>query len=197
VQIPVRHQAAGGASPLQAGIRLIPLSLTIQFGAMLVAVLAQKRRMPPVYLAFFGATGQVIGIIFMSRGSIEHPNWRALYGLEALTGLCVGIGIGVVTLMAPYATEKRDHGTHAQSPNRATLMTINSRRNSLHRAIPVFRRCHGPCYHNGCKQHLAEEYITEGFGAAIRRSCFSGHGCYQYFSGLVAGDCARHLCQEF
>jgi hypothetical protein len=82
----------------------------IQIGAMLVAVLAQKRRMPPVYLSFFGAVGQLIGCIFMSRGDPEHPEWKALYGLEALTGICVGMGIGVVTLMAPYATEKRDHG---------------------------------------------------------------------------------------
>lgn len=111
IQIPLRFQAASGASPLQAGIRLIPLSVTIQFGAMLVAVLARKRRIPPVYLSFVGAAGQLVGCVLMFRGSPDHPDTKALYGYEALTGICVGVGIGVVTLMAPYATEKRDHGT--------------------------------------------------------------------------------------
>jgi hypothetical protein len=110
VTIPLRYQAAAGVSALQAGIRLIPMSLTVQIGAMLVAVLTKKRRMPPIYLLFVGATLQMIGCIFLSRGSPDHPNWNGLYGFEAMTGIGVGITIGVVTLIIPYATEKRDIG---------------------------------------------------------------------------------------
>ncbi|PVH96850.1 drug resistance transporter [Periconia macrospinosa] len=88
IQIPLRFQTANGTSPLQAGIRLIPLSITIQL---------------------------VIGCVLMSRGNPESPEWRALYGFEALTGFCVGMVIGVVTLMTPYTTAKRDHATATSS----------------------------------------------------------------------------------
>lgn len=81
---------------------------------MLVAVLAKNRRMPPVYLSFIGALFQLLGLLFMSRGSPTNPNWQALYGLEILAGTGVGLGIGVVTLMTPYVTEKRDLGTWKQ-----------------------------------------------------------------------------------
>lgn len=63
IQIPLRYQAASGSSPLQASIRLIPFMVTIQVGGMLVAALATKRRMPPVYLSFLGAICQLFGCI--------------------------------------------------------------------------------------------------------------------------------------
>ncbi|CAI6237031.1 unnamed protein product [Periconia digitata] len=108
INIPIRYQAAVGSSPLSAGIRLIPFSLTLQLGAGLVAGLAKKRRMPPVYLSFAGGLFQLLSLIFMSMGKATNPDWQALYGLEVLAGTGVGMGNGVVTLMTPYVTEKRD-----------------------------------------------------------------------------------------
>ncbi|KAL9097924.1 MAG: hypothetical protein Q9165_000250 [Trypethelium subeluteriae] len=64
--------------------------------------------MPPIYLILVGATFQVTGCIFLSRGSHEVSDWRGTYGNEAITGLGVGLGIGVVTLMTPFVIEKRD-----------------------------------------------------------------------------------------
>uniref|UniRef100_A0A8H7NQR2 Major facilitator superfamily (MFS) profile domain-containing protein n=1 Tax=Bionectria ochroleuca TaxID=29856 RepID=A0A8H7NQR2_BIOOC len=115
ITIPVRYQASVGVSPLQAGIRLIPLSLAIQVGAMLVAGLTKKRRLPPIYMLFVGAAFQLIGCIFLSRGSPEDPDWKGLYGLMVLTGLGIGLNIGVATLMMPYITEERDKATATSS----------------------------------------------------------------------------------
>ena len=97
-----------GLSPLQAGIRLIALSLTIQIGSMLVAVLAKNGRMPPIYLLLVGAVFQLVGCVCLSRGSTKNPDWNGIYGFEVINGIGIGLGIGVVTLMTPFAIEKRD-----------------------------------------------------------------------------------------
>jgi O-antigen/teichoic acid export membrane protein len=83
---------------------------------MLVAGLTKKRRLPPIYMLFVGAAFQLIGCIFLSRGSPEDPDWKGLYGLMVLTGLGIGLNIGVATLMMPYITEERDKG-ESQSPS--------------------------------------------------------------------------------
>ncbi|KAI0144466.1 drug resistance transporter [Xylariaceae sp. FL1272] len=111
ITIPMRYQTSSGLSPLQAGIRLIPLSLTIQIGAMLVAVLTKRGRLAPFYLLLTGAILELIGCVFMSRGPVETPDWHALYGFEVVTGVGVGLSIGAVTLMIPYAIEDRDRAT--------------------------------------------------------------------------------------
>ena len=108
--IPLRYQASAGVSPLQAGIRLIPLSVTIQIGAMLVALLTKKRRMAPIYFLSVGVALQLIGCVFLSRGVPDNLDWNGLHCIEAVTGIGVGISIGVVTLMIPYAIENRDRG---------------------------------------------------------------------------------------
>ncbi|KAI1179865.1 drug resistance transporter [Nemania sp. FL0916] len=111
ITIPMRAQASAGDSPLQAGVRLIPLSLTIQIGAMIDAILTKKRRLAPIYLLLAGASLQLIGCVFMSRGPPQHPDWHALYGIEVVTGIGLGLSIGAVTLMIPYAIEDRDRAT--------------------------------------------------------------------------------------
>lgn len=108
IQIPIRSQAAIGMSALSAGVHLIPFTLAMEFGAMLVAMLITKRRLPPVYLALVANVMQLVGVVLLSMGSPDNPGYRAMYGIEAVLGLGVGAAIAVTTLMMPYATEKRD-----------------------------------------------------------------------------------------
>ncbi|KAI0883457.1 putative multidrug resistance protein fnx1 [Annulohypoxylon maeteangense] len=108
IQIPVFSQAAIGISALGAGVHLIPYTLAMEIGAMLVAMVIAKRRLAPVYLALVATVMQLVGVVLLSTGSPESPGYSAMYGIEAVLGLGVGAAIAVTTLMMPYATEKRD-----------------------------------------------------------------------------------------
>ncbi|KAI1772029.1 major facilitator superfamily domain-containing protein [Hypoxylon cercidicola] len=108
IQIPIRYQTAVGGSPLQAGLRLIPLSVSGPLGTMIVAVIVKNRRAPPLYLSFFGQVFQIIGIVFLSQGSPDNPDWNALYGIQVVVGLGMGCCIGTAALLTPWTVEKRD-----------------------------------------------------------------------------------------
>ncbi|KAI1205341.1 putative multidrug resistance protein fnx1 [Annulohypoxylon truncatum] len=108
IQLPIRYQTTVGASPLQAGVRLLPFVMCGPIGVTLVAMLSKKRRVPPIYIGLVGSIFQMLGLIFMARGPPNNPDWTPLYGLEVLTGMGMGISIGFVTLLTPYIAEKRD-----------------------------------------------------------------------------------------
>ncbi|KAI1490504.1 major facilitator superfamily domain-containing protein [Biscogniauxia mediterranea] len=107
-QIPLRYQTAGALDPLQAGIRLLPFSLSGPIGSIFSAGISKRLRVPPLYLMFLGSIMQIIGIIFTSRGSPGDYNWSGLYGLEVVVGLGFGFCLGASTLLTPFVLEKRD-----------------------------------------------------------------------------------------
>lgn len=109
-QLPLRYQTAAGLDPLQAGLRLLPFSLSGPLGSILSAVSAKKLRVPPLYIMLLGSVVQTIGIIIASRGPLDEPAWPALYGLEVAAGLGFGFCLGAATLMTPFVFEKRDLG---------------------------------------------------------------------------------------
>ncbi|KAI0106918.1 putative multidrug resistance protein fnx1 [Daldinia grandis] len=108
IQLPIRHQTTVGASPLQAGVRLLPFVLCGPLGVILTASISKNQRIPPLYSALVASIFQMLGLIFISRGPADDPDWAPLYGLEVLVGLGMGMGIGIVTLLIPYVTERRD-----------------------------------------------------------------------------------------
>ncbi|CAJ2502289.1 Uu.00g096830.m01.CDS01 [Anthostomella pinea] len=108
IQIPIRSQAAVGMGALSAGVHLIPFTLAMEIGAILVATIIAKRRLPPVYLALVAGVLQLVGVVLLSEGSPNNPGYSAMYVIEVILGLGVGAVIAVTTLMMPYATEKRD-----------------------------------------------------------------------------------------
>lgn len=108
IQVPIFSQAAVGTSALGAGVHLIPYTLAMEIGAMLVAASIAKRRLPPVHLALVEAVMQLVGVVLLSVQSPNNPGYRGMYGIEAIIGLGVGAAIAVTTLMMPYATEKQD-----------------------------------------------------------------------------------------
>ncbi|KAI2783795.1 putative multidrug resistance protein fnx1 [Daldinia loculata] len=108
IQLPIRYQTSVGASPLQAGVRLLPFVLCGPLGVIITASISKKRRVPPLYSALAASILQMLGLIFISRGPADNPDWTPLYGLEVLTGLGMGMSIGIVTLLTPYVAENRD-----------------------------------------------------------------------------------------
>jgi hypothetical protein len=116
IQIPLRFQAVNHESPWQAGVRLIPLGMAVPVGAGLTAAICGKRRLPIIYLLFVASMLQILGLVFMSRLTLDRILWKGQYGLQFVTGLGCGISIGVVTLMTPFVIEKRDLGKFVSLP---------------------------------------------------------------------------------
>ncbi|KAI1759003.1 putative multidrug resistance protein fnx1 [Hypoxylon sp. FL1150] len=108
IQLPIRYQTTVGSTPLNAGIRLLPFVLCGPLGVTLTAAISKKRRVPPIYVGIAGVLFQILGLAFIAEGPADNPDWTPLYGLEILTGLGMGISIGIVTLLTPYIAEKRD-----------------------------------------------------------------------------------------
>lgn len=108
IQLPIRYQTTVGASPLQAGVRLLPFVMMGPIGVTITAMISKNRQVPPIYIGLAGSIFQMLGLIFMARGPADNPDWTPLYGLEVLTGMGMGISIGLVTLLTPYMVEKRD-----------------------------------------------------------------------------------------
>ncbi|KAI6087384.1 putative multidrug resistance protein fnx1 [Hypoxylon rubiginosum] len=108
IQLPIRYQTTVGSTPLNAGIRLLPFVLCGPLGVTLTAAISKKRRVPPIYAGIAGVLFQILGLAFIAEGPSDNPDWTPLYGLEILTGLGMGISIGIVTLLTPYIAEKRD-----------------------------------------------------------------------------------------
>ena len=109
-QLPLRYQAAADLSPLEAGIRLIPFAVCGPVATITCTALSKNKRVPPLYLGIFGALLQIIGLVFMSRGKLDDPQWPALYGFEVLAGLGFGCCIAMATLLCPFIVEKNDLG---------------------------------------------------------------------------------------
>ena len=109
-QLPIRYQNAVDMSPLQAGLRLLPFSLTGPVGSIIAASLAKYLRIPPIHLMICGRILQILGIIFASRAPTGKPDWNGLYGLEVVVGLGFGFCLGAATLLTPFVLEKRDLG---------------------------------------------------------------------------------------
>ncbi|KAF2643545.1 putative multidrug resistance protein fnx1 [Massarina eburnea CBS 473.64] len=120
IQIPLLYQAVNGESPWHAGVRLIPFGGAVPFGAGLSAALCGKRRIPIIYMLFPALVFQAVGLVFMSRMTLDHILWKGQYGLQFMTGLGCGISMGVVTLMIPAVIERRDLAT-------ATATTVQVR----------------------------------------------------------------------
>jgi hypothetical protein len=126
ITIPIRSQAAIGLTALNAGVYLLPYTLSMELGAFLVAMVVKRRRLVPMYLGLLAAVLQLVGVSLLSLGPIEDPAYKAIYGIEVVVGLGVGAAIAVTTLMMPHATEKRDLCTFLprfQSPPRWVLPT--------------------------------------------------------------------------
>lgn len=108
--LPLRYQTAGALSPLQAGLRLLPFSLSSPVGSIFAAGFAKGMKLPPIYFMLLGFVMQIIGLVFASRSSIHDPNWSGLYGLEVVIGLGFGLCLGAATLVTPFVLEKADLG---------------------------------------------------------------------------------------
>lgn len=108
--IPQRFELVYGTSGLDAGVRLIPFTVTMPAGSIFASTLAGKRKVPPLYLLLVGSFFQVLGFALLGTlpSTLDIPS--RIYGFEIIAGWGCGINFALLFIMIPWVNDKRDHG---------------------------------------------------------------------------------------
>lgn len=110
VLLPQRLQTISGVSPLAAGIRLLPYTFGAALGAVFATIIGSKRRIAVMYILFFGALLQLLGLLLLSNFPITRDLPGKAYAFETLAGVGVGVTFGILILATPYVASTRDPG---------------------------------------------------------------------------------------
>ncbi|MCJ1349663.1 hypothetical protein MMC31_007904 [Peltigera leucophlebia] len=108
VILPQRFQTTSGASPLSAGIRLLPYTFGAALGAVFANVIGSKRRIAVIYILFLGALLQLLGLVLLSTLPATRDLPGKAYGFETLAGVGVGVTFAILVLATPYVASPRD-----------------------------------------------------------------------------------------
>lgn len=115
-QIPQQYQIVKNLSPLQAGVRFIPFTIAAPVGSVIAPTIGKIFKVPLVYLVLVASTIQVVGYaLFTTLPTSTHIE-AAQYGYQIIAGFGCGINITLLSLMTPFAVEKRDQGTSKALP---------------------------------------------------------------------------------
>ncbi|KAI0150189.1 major facilitator superfamily domain-containing protein [Xylariaceae sp. FL1272] len=106
--IPQRFQLVYGTSGLTAGVKLIPFSITLPFGAIFASILAGKPKIPALYLVISGSLLQIIGFSVLGTLPTTVSIPPSIYGGEFLAGLGCGMNFSLLFIMIPLINESRD-----------------------------------------------------------------------------------------
>lgn len=109
-QLPQRSQIVAGVSPLMAGVRLLPFTVSAPLGSIMASIVAGKAKIPPIYLVIGASSLQVIGFALLSTLPSTNRTLQAQYGYEVIAGLGCGVNISTLMLMTPFSVEKKDQG---------------------------------------------------------------------------------------
>lgn len=124
-QLPQRSQIVANVSPLMAGVRLLPFTVSAPLGSIVASIVAGKAKIPPIYLVIGASSLQVIGFTLLSTLPITNRTSQAQYGYEVIAGFGCGVNISTLMLMTPFSVEKRDQGTYVARLQWKTLRSTN------------------------------------------------------------------------
>lgn len=108
--LPQRFEIVNQLTPFHAAIRFIPFTVSSPVGSMLAPTIAKAFRIPLMYLLMVGSAIQIVAFALLGTMPNQHAIPARQYGYEFLGGFGCGISSPILTLMTPFATEKRDHG---------------------------------------------------------------------------------------
>lgn len=110
IDLPLRFQTVNDASPLEAGIKLLPFIGLVPVGAMAASAVMGKPKVPPIHVTFVGSAIQLAGFVLLSTAPVSTRLPNSFYGFEAIAGFGLGVTYATVTILCPFVAEKRDLG---------------------------------------------------------------------------------------
>ncbi|PWY84704.1 MFS general substrate transporter [Aspergillus sclerotioniger CBS 115572] len=108
LELPGRFQTLNNNSGLDAGIHILPLTLTIALGSGLTGRLTARGRVPPFLVFVVAAILQVLGVglLYSVHPSTALP--ARLYGYQILSGLGIGLSLTTAMMVMPSIVDKRN-----------------------------------------------------------------------------------------
>ena len=117
IELPQKFQAVNSVSPLNAGVRLLPFSLSCAVASALTGVFTSGLKIPPIFVISVGAILQTVGLAL----SFALPNglnvYASQYGFEALAGFGVGLSLSTLLSVTRFVVQKSDLGTYPKRGN--------------------------------------------------------------------------------
>lgn len=109
-ELPERFQLVYGLSGLESGIRLIPFSVAVPVGTGLASGIANKFRVPAIYIIIAGSCVQVIGFALLATLPVTLYIPSRIYGFEFIAGFGCGMNFTPLFLLIPPVVSSRDQG---------------------------------------------------------------------------------------
>ncbi len=110
INLPQRFQIVNGLSPVDAGIRMLPLLLVSALGAGIPGAIVSKKNVSWHVLVLSNAL-QVLGLGLMSSLPSTEAVPRDQYGFQAILGMGFGPGLSSLVIMTRVEVEDDDLGT--------------------------------------------------------------------------------------
>ncbi|KAF7949128.1 hypothetical protein EAE96_008297 [Botrytis aclada] len=109
--LPQRIQNTNNMSPLQAAIRIMPLSVGSATGGISGSIITGTGRIPPIYIMWFYSIVTAIGLGLLTTLPTGVEITSTLYGFEFLAGFGLGGTFSIPMLIIPWVVEARDLST--------------------------------------------------------------------------------------
>ncbi|KAI1402311.1 major facilitator superfamily domain-containing protein [Hypoxylon fuscum] len=121
-QLPQRFQLVHGLSGVEAGVRVIPFTITATFGIMVSSTVASKFKIAPVYIALVGSCISVVGFALLGTLPFSEDIPPQIYGYEILAGFGWGTNWAVLFIMVPFVISGRDKAVAMGSASEFQMM---------------------------------------------------------------------------
>ena len=110
IQIPQRYQIVNDASALEAGVRLLPLTLCASVGTVVANMLASTLRIPPVFIILLGTALQILGATLLS--TLPTHIIPREYSHEVFLSIGIGLNLGILIPFVPQIIRDKDQGEY-------------------------------------------------------------------------------------
>lgn len=109
-QLPERFQLVYALTGLDAGVSLMPFTLAMPFGTIIVSAVGGKVEAPAIFIFFAGSCLQIIGFALLGTLPVTLDIPAQIYGFELLARFGCGINFMPLFLVIPKMVELRDQG---------------------------------------------------------------------------------------
>lgn len=110
--MPLRFQSINGRSGIQAGVDILPFTITVALGSALTGGLTARGRLPPIVVLAVGSVLQILGMGLLFSVPVTTDLPARIYGYQVLAGLGIGLSLTTLLNLAPYLVEKRVLGMY-------------------------------------------------------------------------------------
>lgn len=108
--IPQRFETVNGESPVQTGIKLLPVTLLAAVGSIMANGIVASGCVAPLYVMWFFSALQTVGIGLLTTLPTTKHITTATYAYESLAGLGLGGTWGLAILLISYVIPQQDLG---------------------------------------------------------------------------------------